>query len=327
MDRVAELAPKERNELFSETAARKGMAPAIVEKDFWVCWTLGKLFQNADLASLLMFKGGTSLSKVFHLIERFSEDIDLILDWKGLTEEDPEADRSRSRQQRLNDDIEARGKACISGELHQKVSTCVAPICRCEVDDDDAHVLNVHYPAAFADEYLRPAIRLELGPLASWLPFDTYSIRPYAAEEFPKVFEQKECTVHAIKAERTFWEKTTILHQEAHRPKGKVQSKGYSRHYYDLAKMADSPVRERALADTDLLAQVVRFKQRFYPRAWAKYERAVAGTLKLIPASHVLTVLKQDYRDMRPMIFGDYPEFDVIMATLKKLESEINERL
>jgi len=327
MDRVATLAPKERNELFSATAARKSMTPAIVEKDFWVCWTLGKLFQDAGLAPLLMFKGGTSLSKVFHLIERFSEDIDLILDWKELTEEDPEADRSRTRQQKLNDDIEARGQVYIAGELREKVSACITPVCQCDSDENDLHTLNVRYPAAFADEYLRPTVRLEIGPLASWLPSDTYSIRPYAAEVFPKVFEQAECTVHAIKVERTFWEKITILHQEAHRPKDKVQPKGYSRHYYDLAKMAASSVREKALADLDLLAQVVRFKQRFYPRAWARYELAAAGTLKLIPASHVMATLERDYRDMRPMIFGDYPDFAAIMARLKQLEDEINGRL
>jgi predicted nucleotidyltransferase component of viral defense system len=75
MESVARLSSAERRELFAETAARKGMTPAIVEKDFWVCWTLGRLFAHPELPGLLMFKGGTSLSKVFNLIERFSEDI------------------------------------------------------------------------------------------------------------------------------------------------------------------------------------------------------------------------------------------------------------
>ncbi len=79
MESVARLSSAERRELFAETAALKGMTPAIVEKDFWVCWTLGKLFAHPDLSRLLMFKGGTSLSKVFNLIERFSEDIDLLM--------------------------------------------------------------------------------------------------------------------------------------------------------------------------------------------------------------------------------------------------------
>jgi len=100
MESVARLSAAERRELFAETAARKGMTPAIVEKDFWVCWTLGRLFAHPELSRLLMFKGGTSLSKVFNLIERFSEDIDLILDWRVVVgEDDPLAERSNNKQE------------------------------------------------------------------------------------------------------------------------------------------------------------------------------------------------------------------------------------
>lgn len=88
MESVARLSSDQRRELAAETAARKGMTPAIAEKDFWVCWTLDRLFAHPELSSLLMFKGGTSLSKVFKLIERFSEDIDLILDWRVVVGED-----------------------------------------------------------------------------------------------------------------------------------------------------------------------------------------------------------------------------------------------
>jgi predicted nucleotidyltransferase component of viral defense system len=102
MDKIAALPAAQRSELFAETAARRGMTPAIAEKDFWVTWTLGKLFSHPELSRILMFKGGTSLSKVFGLIERFSEDIDLILDWRILTGEDPEAPRSKAKQEKLN---------------------------------------------------------------------------------------------------------------------------------------------------------------------------------------------------------------------------------
>lgn len=324
MDKVAALSPGERGELFSETAARRGMTPAIVEKDFWVTWTLDKLFAHQDLSRLLMFKGGTSLSKVFGLIERFSEDIDLILDWTILTGEDPEASRSKAKQLKLNQEIDERGQIYIAGEMHRMVSACLAPACSCEVDADDRHVLNVRYPAAFSDDYLSPEVRLEIGPLASWLPFGEYSIRPYAAEEFPAVFERIDCRVKAIKAERTFWEKATILHHEAHRPKGSVQPPRNSRHYYDLAKMADSTVKAAALADFGLLSSVVEFKQRFYPRGWARYDLAKPGTLRLMPEGHVLTAVTADYRAMANMIFGEYPKIENVLARLKSLEDEIN---
>jgi hypothetical protein len=324
MDKVAGLPAAQRSELFSESAARRGMTPAIVEKDFWVTWTLDKLFSHHELSRILMFKGGTSLSKVFGLIERFSEDIDLVLDWTILTGEDPQAERSKSKQQALNQEIDERGQAYITGELLRQLTDCVTPVCRCEVDAGDHHVLNIRYPGAFPDSYLRPEVQLEIGPLASWLPFDEYTIRPYAAEAFPAVFNRAECRVKAIKAERTFWEKATILHHEAHRPDGSPQPPRYSRHYYDLAKMAVSPVKDVALADLGLLASVVEFKERFYPRGWARYDLAKPGTLRLVPIGRVLASVTTDYRAMANMIFGDYPDFETVMAQLQVLEDEIN---
>lgn len=324
MESVAALTPAQRRELFQETAARMGMTPAIAEKDFWVCWTLGRLFGQPELARQLMFKGGTSLSKVFNLIERFSEDIDLILDWRVVAGEDPLALRSKAQQERLNNAINQEAQAYISGQLIGAVRAVIAPVCDCAMADDDPHAINVLYPAAFPDAYLRPEVRLEIGPLAAWLPHDVYPIRPYAADAFPQLFAQAQTTVNAIRSERTFWEKATILHHEAHRPETSPQPARYSRHYYDMALMAWSPVKDAALADLDLLEDVVAFKQRFYPRGWANYEQAKAGTLRLVPMGHVLDSVRKDYVNMRTMIFGRYPAFDEIMAVLHGLEGEIN---
>ena len=146
MDKVARLSSTERQELFSEAAARKGVTPAIIEKDFWVTWVLSKLFANDELARLLMFKGGTSLSKVFRLIERFSEDIDLILDWNVLTSEEPLEDRSRRKQETLNNTINEQAKTYIAQILHPLIASQIEPVCRCVLDVDDGFVLNIHYP-------------------------------------------------------------------------------------------------------------------------------------------------------------------------------------
>ena len=325
MDSVARLSSAERRELFAETAARKGMTPAIVEKDFWVCWTLGRLFAHPDLSRLLMFKGGTSLSKVFNLIERFSEDIDLILDWRVVVGEvDPLADRSATKQEALNKSIDAKAADYIAHQMLPMISGVVDPVCRCELAGDDPHALKVIYPNAFSDDYIRPEVRLEIGPLAAWMPHDRYRIQPYAAEAFPRLFEQADCEVQAIRAERTFWEKATILHHEANRPEGSPQPLRYSRHYYDLAMMADAPVKAAALSDLRLLADVVQFKQRFYPRGWAPYDLAKPGTFRLAPSGQVLATVEKDYAQMRNMIFGRYPAFDEIMVTLQALEHEIN---
>lgn len=326
MESVALLSSAERRELFAETAARKDMTPAIVEKDFWVCWTLGRLFAHSDLSRLLMFKGGTSLSKVFNLIERFSEDIDLILDWRVVVgEDDPLAERSHSKQDAMNKMIDAKAVDYIGGKLLAMISRAVDPTCRCELAADDLHALNVMYPAAFSDAYLRPEVRLEIGPLAAWMPYEHYRIKPYAAEAFPQLFKQADCAVQAIRAERTFWEKATILHHEANRPENSPQPLRYSRHYYDLAMMANSPVKDTALADLALLEDVVAFKQRFYSRGWAHYDLAKPGTFRLLPLGYVLVAIEKDYAQMRNMIFGHYPDFAEIMETLRSLETEINE--
>jgi Nucleotidyl transferase AbiEii toxin, Type IV TA system len=324
MDRVARLPAGERSALFSEAAARMGTTPAVVEKDFWVTWALDRLFRDAGLARLLMFKGGTSLSKVYRLIERFSEDIDLILDWRVLSGEDPLAQRSKAQQEKLNDAINEQAQAYIGGTLLARVSTAFDDICRCQIETDDPHVITVRYPAAFPDRYLRPEVRLEIGPLASWLPFEERTISSYAAEAFPDVFDRRECPVRVIKAERTFWEKATILHHEAHRPEDNPQPPRYSRHYYDLAKMAEAPVKDAALADIALLASVVEFKQRFYPRGWARYDLAQPGSFRLVPEGGVLRSIEADYRAMANIIFGEITAFGEIMAVLQRLQDEIN---
>jgi hypothetical protein len=176
MERVARLPARERSELFSESATQKGTTPAVVEKDFWVTWVLNRLFKEPDLARLLMFKGGTSLSKVYHLIERFSEDIDLVLDWRVLSGEDPLAERSKTRQARLNVVLNEKAQQYIGGELLRMVEGALDGVCDCSVDGDDPHVIGISYPAAFPDDYLRPEVRLEIGPLASWLPYEERKI-------------------------------------------------------------------------------------------------------------------------------------------------------
>jgi len=130
--------------------------------------------------------------------------------------------------------------------------------------------------------------------------------------------------VHAIKAERTFWEKITILHHEAHRPAGNEQPPGYSRHYYDVYRIAQTPIKGRALADLDLLRAVVTFKDKFYHRGWARYDLATPGTMKLVPPDHIMRAVERDYDQMRFMIFGRRPEFQEIMDSIRALEIEIN---
>jgi hypothetical protein len=324
MDRVARMSSRERNELFTQTAANIGSTPAVVEKDFWVCWVLKKIFDDPFTAPQFIFKGGTSLSKVYKVIQRFSEDIDLILDWRRIAGEDPLQTRSNTQQAKFNDALLEQAFAYVASDILPAITRLTDGLCWCEILDRPG-IIYIHYPASFGDDYLKPQVQLEIGPFSAWLPSENRVISCYAAEQFPRVFQQPDCRVNVISARRTFWDKATILHHEAHRPAGSPQPKGYSRHYYDLARLAESTIKVEALQDHDLLASVVEYKQRFYPRGWARYEQARAGSFRLLPQGHVLAAVQNDYKQMRNMFFGEVPELAVILQVLRELESEINQ--
>ncbi len=330
MDKIATGAASDRRDLFSESASKLGMSPVIVEKDFWVCWILKHLFADSRLKDQMVFKGGTTLSKVYGLIDRFSEDIDLILDWRLLGYGPPEGDDpykdlpSKTQRHRYNEEMNARAKAYIREELLPQLNLLLASAFGivASIDPDDPHTVNVRYPASFAAEYVRPEIRLEIGPLASWVPSGQQTIQPYAADAFPRAFSEAACAVVAIRAERTFWEKATILHQEAHRP-GAMPPR-YSRHYYDVYKMACSKTKDAAFSDLDLLRDVVEFKELFYYSSWARYDLARPGSFRLSPPPNQIPALLRDYREMRDMFYREPPDFSVILEALVQFEREIN---
>lgn len=314
----------EQRDIFSATATAMRITPAAAEKDFWLCWVLMQLFDIPELAACLRFKGGTSLSKCFGLIDRFSEDIDLILDWTKVTSIDPLASRSTNQQHKLNTDINKNAQAYIADFIFPKLTATMSPPCQLSIDKADPHTINIEYPALFAAGYLRPQIRLEIGPLAAMMPMGIYSVSPYVAEQFPQLFTQPQAQLTAITPNRTFWEKLTILHAEAHRPADKVLPSRYSRHYYDAFQLLNSELAKDALNNHLLMNQVVEFKQRFYPSSWANYQTATKGTFKLLPNAHHIRSLQRDYQAMEEMIFGEKPEFEKILDLLTKYEKIIN---
>ena len=331
MDKLARLPAQDRRDIFLEAAAQLGIRSTIIEKDFWVCVVLKLLFAKSRFGRSLVFKGGTSLSKAHGLIERFSEDIDLVLDWKvigfGKGLKDPLQNfESKSKQNQFNKEINRQAADFIANTLCPELDDLLRKEgigLSALVDPADPHVINIQYPAAFSEAYIRPEVRLEIGPLASWVPSATHTIRPYAYDALPHVFEDPACDVVAIAAERTFWEKATILHQEAHRLTQIPQR--YSRHYYDLYRLAIRPVRVASLAQAGLLQDVVEFKMRFYPSAWARYDLAVPGTFKLLPVRQSQFVdLERDYREMQVMLFGETPDFGSVLDELRNLEGDIN---
>lgn len=323
MKTIAKLTERERRELFSETASAMNITAAAAEKDFWICWVLLHLFEDKQLSHCLRFKGGTSLSKCYNAIERFSEDIDLILDWTQLTEENPEAARSKTKQERLNQAINAQSKSYIAGTLLPRLIELMGDTCELFIDTDDPHTINIAYPQAFVSTYLRPQVRLEIGPLAAMLPMEWCEVESYAAKYFPAVFKQTHISVPTILVARTFWEKLTILHAEAHRPSDKTLPSRYARHYYDVYKLLKTGLSQQALEQVNLLKEVVTFKQRFYPSGWANYQCATLAGLLLQPSEVHIDALKADYEQMQEMLFGEKPSFEDIIKALIDLEYQL----
>jgi hypothetical protein len=336
LNRIARMPAAERAEVFAETADRKGVAEAIIEKDFWVCWVLKQLFSIEALSGRLLFKGGTSLSKVFNAINRFSEDIDLAVDYAALgftDDRDPRQEGlSRTKREGILGDMMAACRLYIGTEFLAALKT------RCEdilgKDDNwslqvspiDPNVVQFRYPTASSKAlpYVAPQVVLELGTHAEFVPHARFKIRSFVAEVFPNLIEEGDVPVVALLAERTFWEKATILHAEYYRSPEKALPDRYSRHYYDVAMLVEGKIVSEAIADKTLLAQVVRHKETFYPAAWARYDLARHGSFRLLPTKERIGALERDYRNMGVMIFGEPPSFSSIMETLDAIEQSIN---
>ncbi len=336
MNRIAQMSESGRAEVFGETADRKDLPDAVVEKDFWVCWVLKQLFSIDAFEGRLLFKGGTSLSKIFNAIYRFSEDIDLAVDYAALGftgKKDPRLDGiSKTKQGQILAEMMAACQRYIAGEFIQELRIRFEEVLgksggwSLEVSQQDANIVRFIYPrgASKTAHYVSPQVILEMGTHAEFVPRDRFMVRSFIAEEFPHFVEDLEIPVVALLAKRTFWEKATILHAEYHRPNDKALPGRYSRHYYDVAMLALGPIRAEALADLELLAQVVTHKKAFYAAAWARYDIAKPGSLRFLPMPERIPALRHDYREMAVMIFGDPPKFDLILDTLSALEREVN---
>jgi predicted nucleotidyltransferase component of viral defense system len=305
------------------------MHPAIVEKDFWVCFMLDHLFHDDMYKNAFVFKGGTSLSKSYRIIDRFSEDIDLILDWrKVIGDSDPWGHRSKTKQDVYNKEINIAAADFYARELmptlNRELSKKLGEGDWVEIDRNDPMVVNFLYERNLDTEYIIPMVRLEIGPLAEWMPSHITEVESFAAEQYPEVFEKKSTKVLTIDAERTFWEKLTILHKMANYPKGKNLPRRYARHLYDVYCMVNSPIKDAAFVRKDLLAKDVEFKKKFYYSQSAHYESATLEQISLVPADHIMDAVQADYAAMKNMIYGKYPSFEDIIICLEQLQEEIH---
>ncbi|MET0743146.1 MAG: nucleotidyl transferase AbiEii/AbiGii toxin family protein [Microvirga sp.] len=274
MDKVALLSARDRAALFGESGAARGVVDTVIEKDFWVCWTLRRLFEQPGDARTIVFKGGTSLSKAYNAIRRFSEDIDLSFDRADLGytgDRNPQKEGlTRKKSGQLIEDLVRDVEAHVAAKLFPALRASMVlqlgepknDEWSLEIDEADAQTMSFHYPVALTAAvyesmgYITPRVKLEFGARGDPWPTVKRVIRPYAADDFPDFFENPDSTVTVLCAHRTFWEKATALHAEAHRPAGSPTPQYFSRHYYDLAMLLDTGEGKAAAADLTLLAQV-----------------------------------------------------------------------
>ena len=330
---------EDRRRTVCEQAQDKlGLPPAIIEKDFWVCWTLKKLFNLPEWGPHLTFKGGTSLSKGWGLIERFSEDIDIVINRDALGfGGDMAPDRAPSKKQTRKrlDALKAASQDCVNETLLPLLAEAISQEIPAELswhldpdpDDPEGQTLLLAYPTAITDQiaYLRQVVKVELGARSDTEPTQEIDIHPYLEDAFPDLLPQSHFFVRAVSLERTFWEKAMLLHEETFRPPEKKRQARMARHYYDLYRLINAGIGHEASGDLELFERIAAHRQVYFRYTWVDYDTLRPGRLKLVPPDDQLANWKSDYTAMKDeMFFGKAPEFEDLIKTAREFQEAFN---
>ena len=318
---IANFPDSDLRDIFLQVSSEMNIPPSLVEKDFWVSLMLKYLYSDSPWKHSLLFKGGTSLSKCYRVIHRFSEDIDLLLDWReiGYPKEGPEQEKTRKKQEQSNDQLMAKTEMFLIEHMRPRMKSDLDKILKkeFEIETIGSNIV-FRYPCAFDTSTIKNEILMEIGPRGLWgLPVSR-NIQSYVAERLPKLCGE-QIGVRALSLERTFCEKLVILHTVACREKVPER---YSRHYYDVSCIHGYSTLSLNL---DLVKEIAVFKSRFFPGASYGYNLASNGILKLVPPESVRSALRKDYGLMADMIFGNPPDFDDILKDISKLETELGQ--
>jgi len=335
MNSFIQLPPERLRVIYNEAQARRGLPAQSLEKDFWVCWTLRELFALPPWAGHLTFKGGTSLSKAWRLIERFSEDIDVVIDREFLGFGGPTL--SKNRQKKLKIECSRRIHAEMMPALTERYRQILptGSVWSVEVasptEDPDQQTLLFKYPSVFPapSAYLRPVVKIEMGARSQTEPSAAAPIQAYVAEIIPELVADHTFPIRTVAARRTFWDKVMLLHEETFRPDPApgtlLRKPGMARHYYDVYRLIKNGVATEAMAEAGLFDQVLAHRRDFFGYNWMDYSALRPGSVRLIPLDHQLDAWRQDYAAMRAeMFFGEPPQFDVMLATIGSFERQFN---
>ncbi|MCR4664565.1 MAG: nucleotidyl transferase AbiEii/AbiGii toxin family protein [Paludibacteraceae bacterium] len=330
----------ERNYMLQEIATQKQISLNAVEKDWWVTAVLKALFQT-PFAPYLLFKGGTSLSKGWQIINRFSEDIDISFgrDWfleKGFSfaacenKSQRERLRKKSREvvttefaEALDTQLKALGISgySIQAVTEQKTREGVEPI----DSDKDPTVLQVFYESIIShgEDYVKPMVKVEISCLSLSEPFAPRPISSMIHERFPEADEDCLSTINTVSPERTFLEKAFLLNEEFQ--KAKPRTRRMSRHYYDLEKLMDTEFGKKALADSVLYNRIIDHRRKYNTLHYVDYERNRSQNIAFYPPTELLPAFEKDYAEMKDsMVFKDAPAFDDLMKRIAELQERFH---
>ena len=318
----------EKATILQEVSNKQGLAPFAVEKDWWVVQTLSIIFEM-KIGEHLVFKGGTSLSKAWNLIDRFSEDVDLAIDRQFLGfEGELNKKQITALRKAANSYISETFFIELQEEFIKKgFEKLKWEIIKTTDSDQDPVIINLYYPNIIKTPgYIQPRVQIEIGCRSLREPFSQQKIASLVDIQFPNtVFSQPASLTPTVNPERTFLEKIFLLHEEFGKPKEKIRVERLSRHLYDVYQLSQTKFADIALRDKELYETIVKHRFKFTKVGDIDYNLHQPQTINPIPSIEIMDNWKADYKTMQEqMIYGDSPSFETIISALLELKKKIN---
>lgn len=323
------LSVSDRREAIIQTSIEKGLPAAAIEKDWWVVTVLRAIFSTV-YTEHLVFKGGTSLSKAWGVIERFSEDIDLAMDrsFFGFSGTLNRTKVSHLRKASCKFASEVFPKE-LAKTLHaQNVGEFSIEVREFVLSDTDPLAIEIHYKSLVEHiDYLAPRILVEISSRSLRDPFEKKGIISFIGAKYNgQPFADEIIYIPTVLPTRTFLEKLFLLHEEFQKPENReIFSERMTRHLYDISRLMDTPFGESALIDSHLYSNIIQHRKIFTKVSWVDYSKHAKRTLDFIPPDRAMKDWERDYVAMQEsMFYGKTEPFDELMNKLRGLRDRIN---